>query len=122
MTTWHKQISNPSDTPWLDWIEEGIKVYEGRLNKGDWSNMKVGDTIIFTTTEWDYNKSGVKVEITKINQYDTFGDAFRKHGCRLVPIPGVSSNQVDNLYSRYFPMVDVLRYGVLAIKVKVVAD
>ena len=33
--------------PWFTLIKLGIKTCEGRLNKGDFSNMKVNDTIEF---------------------------------------------------------------------------
>lgn len=121
MNTWHKNISNPVDTPWLDWIENGIKIYEGRLNKGDWSNMKIGDVIVFSSNDQNIEKT-IAVEIVNIKKYDTFGDAFRKHGCQLVPISDISSFAVDKLYSQYFSDEDVKRYGVLVFKIHVIDE
>lgn len=50
---WLKHIANPHETPWLDWIEDGFKIYEGRVYQGDWREMKVGDIIDFYIGERD---------------------------------------------------------------------
>ena len=32
--------------PWLNFIKQGIKTYEGRLNRGFWSKIKKDDKLI----------------------------------------------------------------------------
>ena len=45
-----KYVKNLSE-PWFSLIHEGEKTIEGRLNKGDFANMVVGDIIVFTNNE-----------------------------------------------------------------------
>jgi ASC-1-like (ASCH) protein len=68
MTEYNKDISEP----WFSFIKYGIKTVEGRLNKGDWQNMKIDDFIIFN------NK--IKVLIVKINEYDSFEEYLKEEG------------------------------------------
>lgn len=50
MTTYTKNVSEP----WFSLIKIGCKKYEGRLNKGDFSEMKKGDYILFTNNEFNF--------------------------------------------------------------------
>ena len=108
-------IQNPQNTPWLDWIETGVKKYEGRLNKGIFAKLHVGDIVI-----WYDRISGkeVKTEITELRYYVTFTDAFNKLGKNLVPIPNITPELVEKLYAQYFTKEDIEKYGVLTIGVK----
>lgn len=48
-------------------IKNGKKTVEGRLLKGIFSNMKIGDEIIFVN-----NNDSIKKTISKINIYNSF--------------------------------------------------
>ena len=65
-----KYIKNLSE-PWFSLIKIGKKKVEGRLNKGDFSLMKIGDII-----QWDNDSLGFKrsfiTKIKKINHYNNF--------------------------------------------------
>ena len=110
-----KHVANPVESPWLDWIAEGRKTYEGRLRKGDWTKVDVGDHIRFE----DGDKLTV-VEVIEIISYTSFGVAFNDLGASLVPIPDITREDVVNLYRKYFSDEDVRRYGVVAVGVRVV--
>ena len=47
MTIYYKNISEP----WFSLIKLKIKSVEGRLNKGEFSKMKIGDIIEFSNEE-----------------------------------------------------------------------
>lgn len=106
----HRTIQNRPATPWLDWIEAGIKKYEGRLNRGGWANVKVGDIIY-----WTDGKKTVKTIITELKYYLDFGSAFRDLGSQLIPIKGIDERGVNKLYSQYFSDTDIKKYGTIAI-------
>ena len=43
--------------PWFSLIKFKIKQVEGRLNKGDFKNMEVGDEIEFTNNDFGFQRS-----------------------------------------------------------------
>lgn len=110
-----KNIQNPPNVPWLDWIIEGKKTYEGRLNVGDWRTLRPEDIIIF----YDQNNKSIKTVVSDLKYFKNFRMAFRSLGQQLVPIQGISEEEVENLYWKYFKQDDIDRYGVVAIGLKV---
>ena len=50
MSIYEKNLSEP----WFSLIKLKIKKVEGRLNKGDFANMNIGDFILFTNNEVTY--------------------------------------------------------------------
>lgn len=109
-------IQNTPDTPWLDWIEQGKKTYEGRLNRGIFLNMKVEDVIIFN----DKTGKTVKTIIESLKYYPDFGEAYNDLGSKLVPIEGITPDKVKDLYWKYFRQDDIEKHGVVAIEIKVI--
>lgn len=115
--TFKRQIQNPPETPWLDWIESGVKTYEGRLYKEIWQKVKVGDLIIFYTPDKE-----VKTIVTDLKFYGDFGEAFENLGTKLVPITNATVDRVKKLYNQFFSDDDIKKYGVVAVGVKMVKD
>jgi len=111
-------IQNPKDTPWLNWIKDGIKKYEGRVPKptGIWSKIQIGDYITFSSSDGQT----VKTQITKIKKFHDFGEAFQTLGSKLVPVKNITVEEVKKLYKRYFPNEVITQYGVIAIKLKII--
>lgn len=120
---WHKSIQNPYETPWANWIKNGMKKYEGRLCKDEWANMKIGDTIIFN--------NNFEIEITELIFFTDFSEAYRTLGKNLVPgkyyyngdiaCPlqiDISEKEVSEMYSKYFSEKDIKEYGVVAVGVR----
>ena len=61
MTTYYKNVSEP----WFSLLKLKIKSVEGRLNKGEFSNMKIGDIIEFSNEELGFKrKSKLKIKYT----------------------------------------------------------
>ena len=110
-----KQLSSP----WFDLVCKGKKKVEGRLDKGSFHGMKVGDKI-----EWYNNDTGKKrkclTKITKITKYPSFGEMLRKEGVDIV-LPGVEGIRLGvNAYRNYYTVQEENRYGVLAIELVIV--
>lgn len=107
-------ISNRKDAPWLNLIQKGKKRYEGRLRKGIWNEMKVGDSIIF------YNDNQeVATTIVSLTEYDDFEEAFHELGEAFIPIKGITEKEVNELISRYYSDDMIRKYGVVAVGIKV---
>lgn len=113
--TWYKNIENPGDTPWLDWIESGIKKYEGRIYRGDWVEMKVGDTIVFTCGD-----KQVKTIVTELLQFANFGVAYYHLRKDLVPLDGINILGVVEIYSKIpgYTFEEIRKHGVVAVGLK----
>lgn len=107
--------------PWFTLIKEGKKTSEGRLDKGDFSKFKEGDTVI-----WENKGREVKTKITKVVKYKTLYEMIKNERLKnVLPSGDIKTIQegVDKIYRS--PPVNYTRekeekYGVLAIRVKVV--
>jgi ASC-1-like (ASCH) protein len=107
-------------------INLGLKTVEGRLNKGDFSKMNVGEVI-----EWindDFNERTCFTEIvnkrscfTKIidkTEYKSIEDYLKCEGLHNC-LPGIPSLEHGlNLSYKYFTKEDEDKYGIVAIKIK----
>lgn len=121
-----KQIQNPPDKPYLDWIKSGKKVYEGRLQTKivEW-DLFVGKKIKF----YESDDSWVICLVTALLTYADFGDAYDDLGEALIP-GGKTRDEVVLLYNDIFGDVDdrystipcklIRDHGAIAIGIRVV--
>ena len=109
-------MQNPPESPWFDWVVAGVKRYEGRVRRGEWAQLRVGEHVEF------YEDTGrrVVVRVEALPHYDNFAAAFGAHGAELVPVAGADAAMVTRLYGQYFSDADVSENGVVAIKMQVV--
>lgn len=109
--------------PWFTLIKKGEKSIEGRLNKGEFSQMNKGDIIEWFNNELNKNgtkKRPFKTEIIDIKKYKTFEEYLKKEKLKNT-LPGV--NRINNgleIYYKYFTKEDEKKYGILSIKMKVI--
>lgn len=94
-----KSIQNPIETPYLDWIKSGKKIYEGRLYSkvNEW-NLHEGNTIKFF--DQDNPESYVVCNITELLKFEDFGTAYDVLGDKL--IIGSTKNKVVRMYNKLF--------------------
>lgn len=109
-----KSLQNPPESPWYDWIHAGVKRYEGRLWKDDWASLEVNDIIVFVCPA----KRELTCRVLSTTRFESFGSAFDKFGSALVPIVGVNTADVVQIYGQYYKDEDVSKYGVIAIEVE----
>lgn len=109
MTVYEKNLSEP----WFSLIKLKIKTVEGRLNKGDFANMKIGDSIIFTNDELGF-KRRFKVEIKNITCYENFHEYLENETLEKC-LPGIDSME-DGLivYYKYYSKKDEMEYKIKA--------
>jgi ASC-1-like (ASCH) protein len=97
--------------PYLTYIREGIKTIEGRLNKGKFKDIQVGDILIISGIN---NKYIIKSK----NLYNTFLVMVDIEGFERV-IPD-KKNSVDaaNVYYKFFTKEQESEFGVVAIEIE----
>jgi ASC-1-like (ASCH) protein len=113
----NKYIKNVSE-PWFSLMKIGKKKVEGRLNRGDFKNMKKGDII-----EWQNDSLGFKrvftTKIKRIRHYDNF-KSYLIYESLEKTLPGIDNiNDGLNIYYNIYNKNDENTYKVLAIKIKV---
>jgi len=101
MTEYTKHLSEP----WFSLIQLGLKKCEGRLNKGDFAEIKKGDFIIFQNADFGFPRT-FKVRCTSIKKYATFKDYLEKEKLEKC-LPGIAN--IDDgvaVYRKYFKQED----------------
>lgn len=115
MTIFKKSLSEP----WFSLICVNKKKIEGRLNKGDFKNMIIGDIIIFYNDDFNIHRE-VKCIITRINIYENFRDYLTTEKISIC-LPTIQNIEDGiNLYYKFYTKEDELKYGVVVIKIKVI--
>lgn len=105
--------------PWLGLIRDGKKTIEGRLNRGIFSKLRIGDKVL-----WLNKHSGEKVltKIVSLNRYDTFREMISDNGIENI-LPGIDSIEEGvNVYGRYYSDEDQRENGVIALGIEVIDD
>ena len=109
MTTYEKNLSEP----WFTLIKIKIKSVEGRLNKGDFNEMSIGDFITFTNNELGFERK-FTIEIKDIVYYDNFKDYLEKEILENC-LPGIDTIEDGlNVYYKYYKKTDELKYKIKA--------
>lgn len=112
-TVYNKSVSEP----WFSLIKTGLKTVEGRLNKGDFAQMKKGDEIVFSNDSFGYNRY-CKVRIVSTKRYRSFHEYLSTEGLNKC-LPGVDNiNEGENIYHKYYSPEDAQRFHILAITVE----
>lgn len=115
MSTYNKHLSEP----WFTLIKIGSKRCEGRLGKGDISNMQKGDYIIFENNDFGFIRK-FKVKITSIKQYNNFKSYLENETLEKC-LPGIDNiNDGVNIYYKYYKPEDEIKYKIKALRIKVV--
>jgi ASC-1-like (ASCH) protein len=99
--------------PWFTLIKQGRKTIEGRLNKGQFSRLEVGQIVM-----WENAGQTVKTKLVRIEKYQSFSDMLVNEGLRhTVPGKETLKDGVD-VYRGFYSEAKEAEHGVLAIEVK----
>ncbi len=100
--------------PWFTLIALGLKKVEGRLNKGKFAQMEIGDEIEFVSGD-----RSVIATITDIVEYPSFYRYLKSEGLKVC-LPSVKTLRDGvNVYYKYFTKEQEKDHGVLAVRIKV---
>ncbi len=103
--------------PWFSLIKLGIKTVEGRLAKGDFANMAIGDIIEFSNDSFGFERKFL-VKITKIETFKTFR-LYLKAKKLSKCLPGVDSlDQGVAVYRQFYSQEQEKEFGIIAITVQ----
>lgn len=110
-------IKNLSE-PWFSLIQVGKKTVEGRLNKGDFANMKKNDIIEFHNNDFGFDRK-FTIIITDINKYNTFKEYLQNEGLNKC-LPTIKKiEDGEKIYYKYYSKEDENLYKIVAIKFKI---
>lgn len=111
----------------LDDIIAGRKTIEGRLNRGKFADYHVGDVVKLRRDHRDAQgllhdgePDTARVEIIAIRQYETFLEMVTTEGYKKVIPSARSAREAAAEYDKFYSTTDQVKYGVLAIEVKVI--
>ena len=109
MSIYEKNLSEP----WFSLIKLRIKKVEGRLTKGDFANMNIGDFILFTNNELGFERK-FKIEIKGISYYENFQTYLETETLERC-LPGIEDIENGlNVYYKYYKKSDELEYKIIA--------
>ncbi len=99
--------------PYLSFILNGQKTIEGRLNKGKFKDLKIGDILLIGPEEKRF-----LIERTTI--YETFREMIEKEGIENV-IPNKDNiDEAEAVYYKFYTKEQEKEFGVLGIKIKMI--
>ncbi len=112
MAHWQTNIQEPYFTQ----LKIGRKTVGGRLDKGNFSAMKAGDTI--AVHREPQNNEVIEVEILEVVHYGRFFDMLLIEGVGNVLPNILSVTEGISVYRKFYTEADEDRYGVVAIRVQ----
>jgi len=102
--------------PWFNLIKEGKKSVEGRPNRKDFAQMKIGDRIEFFNKELNEN---FMAEIVNVTHHKTFEEMIKSNGIDNV-LPGVRNlDEGVQVYMQYYTKEIEAEFGVVGIHVRI---
>jgi ASC-1-like (ASCH) protein len=106
--------------PWFTLISLGLKTVEGRLNKGNFQTLQIGDRIEWTNDDFKPRNTYTKVVGKHI--YPSFKEYLEKEGLQKC-LPGMPSIEHGlSVYYKYFTKEDEQTYGVVAIQLETISQ
>lgn len=104
-------ITVDKQEPYRSLVLSGKKVVEGRLNKGKFASLKVGDIL-------KMEPENVLFFVVEKNIYKSFREMIQKEGIENVIPDKTSIDEAVDVYYKYYTPEQEKKFGVVAIKVK----
>ena len=101
---------------YFDFIKDGTKIYEIRLNDEKRRKIKIGDSIEFQK-EPDLEEKMV-LEVEDLLHYDNFSDLFNDIPISLLADSSISKEDLKKDLELFYSKEEQKQYGVVAIKLK----
>ncbi len=100
--------------PYFTYIKNGQKTIEGRLRKGLYQNIKVGDHIVVCNED---ETDKVEVVVKRVKNYDSFAElAMNEDLSRLLPNVNTTNEAVE-IYREFYTEGQEKEFGVVAIEI-----
>lgn len=99
--------------PWFSLVASSVKTVEGRLNKGDFATISVGDRVT-----WFNGSREVTTFVVGKAVYDSFERMLRGETLTRTLPPVKTVQQGVAVYREFYSAADEQRYGVLALRLQ----
>lgn len=96
------------DEPFASYLISGIKTVEGRVNKGKWKTLNIGDVLMLKTGD-----IVTKFMVRDLTYANTFEDLYQELGANL--LPDLPQSAWYSTYSKFFTKEEETKYGVVGI-------
>lgn len=104
--------------PWFSLISLGLKTVEGRLDRGHFKSIQIGDLIQWTNT--NFLERTVITRVVAKRNYFSFREYLDTEGLQNC-LPGMPSLAHGlSVYYKYYTTADEENYGVVAIELDLV--
>lgn len=104
------------DKQYFDFIKNGTKRIELRLNDKKRQKVKIGDTIIFSEKNNSENKISTKViDLFKCNNFNEILNMF---DVEILADKSISKQEILNDLEQFYTKEQQQQYGVVGIKIK----
>jgi ASC-1-like (ASCH) protein len=107
-----KKIEFNVQEPYLSFIKSGQKTIEGRLNKGKFGSLEVGDILVLSSG------SNLQFEVIGKREYKTFQEMIISEGIERVIPDKTSIEDAVDVYYRFYTPKQEQEFGVLAVEIK----
>lgn len=107
--------------PWFDLIKSGKKTAEGRLNRGLFAKLKVGDIVQWQQS--DNPANFVNTTVVNLRKYATFADMLAAERLKnTLPVDDINTinKGLKEVYHKIYKHADEQKFGVVAIRLQVV--
>lgn len=99
------------EEPYLSFILNGQKTIEGRLNKGKFKDLQIGDILIIGPEE-------NKFIVNSLTLYKSFREMLEKEGIENI-IPNKNTlDEAESVYHSFYTKEQEEEFGVVAIGIK----
>jgi ASC-1-like (ASCH) protein len=100
--------------PYYSYITNGQKTVEGRLNKGKFAQIQVGDHLLIN--------SGSKFKVERKTNYDSFLEMVEAEGVKNVVPDKKEIEEAVNVYYNFFTKEQEREFGVVAMEISKVEE
>ena len=105
---------------YFDKIKQGQKIYEIRLNDEKRHLISIGDVILFNKLPDLTEKLQVLVE--NLTYFQSFKEMASSLSPQEIGFENLSKDEIEKIYHEFYSLEDEKKYGVLAIKIKLVGE
>ena len=113
-----KRFRKHLSEPWFSLIMVDKKTLEGRLNQGDWAEMREDDKIDFYNEDFGLKRE-FRVVIVSKKVYPSFETYLRSEGLHKT-LPSIEKIEDGlKLYRFFYKLEEEIKYGVVALELKV---
>ena len=103
---------------YFNYIKNGTKRLELRLNDEKRKDIQIGDEIIFE--ELIENPRYLKTKVVDLYYEDNFNELLNKYDIKLFADDGTTKQELIEVLNEIYPIENQIKYGVVGIKIEII--